>query len=95
MLNTYCDMVDMIAKRGELKRCFINGILFGDHLIHVNVIDGFEYRSDPESPAVEVVYKGDPFISRWFDGELCRKHLGRYDSINKIKEHYVQNGGIL
>jgi len=93
-LNAYCDMISVIARTGESKVQWLHGRFNTKEPIMVKQIDGFEYRADPESVSAEVVNldNGDPFLSRWADGALCRMHLGRYNSIEKIKEHFDNLG---
>lgn len=92
-INEYYDMIGFIAKSGELKYGGIHGSIHT--LVFEKEIDGFLYIADPRNQAVEVknIENGDPFLSRWYDGRSCRCHLGRYGSLNKIKEHFVQCGG--
>ena len=86
-LDEYLDMAQTIAMSGEQKFTSVHG-RFGTY--YVKEVEGFEYRAQKDSLNVEVMNleNSDPFISRWADGRPCRCHLGRYHSLDKIKEHY-------
>lgn len=89
--DEYCDKVEAIAKTGELKtRGRIHGRIGPP--VWERTIGDFTYKADPDTRAVEVVNNpnSDPFLSRWYDGEPCRRHLGRYGSLDLIPEHYTK-----
>jgi hypothetical protein len=93
-LQEYYDMAYAIALTGEKKFNSIHGRY---RQVFVKTIDEFEYRADENSQDVEVmnIENYDPFISRWASGNPCRCHLGRYNSIEKIEQHFesLSKGG--
>lgn len=95
LFDEYTKMSRFISEQGELKYGSMHGRIFMK--VYENTVGGFSYSSDPDSEAIEVVNleNFDPFFSIWDDGRACRCHLGRYKSLDRIKEHYRLCGGVL
>ena len=88
-----------IALSGKPEGESINGFCGRDTVSRT--FGDFTYTADPNTAAVEVYFDGyqegkkvgDPLVSLWDDGEICRAHHYRYNWETELKKHLQETIG--